>query len=121
MIKKITNLILIVFLTVILNIGYADPATQTDLPQEQTNLSVRIWWDRKPVLKHGEPVHIFSEITGDNLELYEFQYTWQYDWHDEYGWRDIEDANEPTYTFYANADTLTWSYRLVVHYRRIDE
>lgn len=89
-----------------------------------SNPSVRIWSDRAPVMRPGQVVHFFSEITGfDGCEMY---LVWEYQEDDGAPWIEIDPETDSRYFFtenrsilnvYASVETLGYNHQLTVYYR----
>lgn len=94
------------------------PATPTDLVPLEPEIirippTVTVYWDARPVMREGEEVHIYTVIT--NAEYWIFTYQWFYST-DSSNWILIPGATQPTYTFNATKETLSYSYRIEVTY-----
>lgn len=81
----------------------------------QPEMSVKINSDRKPIMHTGETIHLTSTLIGFDW-CSGIQYQWECDKNDEFGFQPIFGATLDHYEFPATAETLTWSWRLVVHY-----
>lgn len=80
--------------------------------------TVTVYWDAHPVMREGEEVHIYSIIT--NAEYWNLTYQWFYSI-DGSNWILIPGATQPTYIFKATKETLSYSYRIEVTYRPLEE
>ena len=86
---------------------------QPDEPKEKPEMEVLIFTSQRAVLNMGDPITLTSELYG--FDGYEIMYQWQCDQGN--GFEDIPGANEPSYTFEANEETLKCSWMLEVYYR----
>lgn len=83
----------------------------------EDNMKILIFTSQKSVVTEGETIHLTSILQG--FEGYTIEYFWQ--WDRGNGWESIPDANNYDYYFIADAETLTYNWRLGVHYYEIDE
>ena len=79
---------------------------------DTSKMSLRVWDDRKDQMSEGQTVTLHSELKG--FEGISYTYRWQCN--KGSGWEDIPDANEATYSFTADTETLSWSWRLLIDY-----
>ena len=108
------NIILFCFILLIGSIGYADPATPTDLRPPPPHVIIELWFEVELPLNIGDTVRIHSEVYGGEGQT--LLYQWQYSIDDE-EWFDIEDATEPIYEFIITEENAMYYYRLTVaHY-----
>ena len=95
-----------------------DIADLLDLPEagpaEEIEKKVTIFTSRRTVMTEGEPVYLTSKLVGFE-DCEEIAYAWKVDKGN--GFEYVEGANEPTYSFTANAETLSWAWKLEVQYR----
>ena len=77
-----------------------------------TEKKVTIFTSRRSVMEEGETVYLTSVVEG--MDGIDFTYNWQ--WNRGNGWEDIPGANSDTYEFSADSDTLSYSWRLRIHY-----
>ena len=114
--KKI-NIILFCFILLICSIGYADPATPTDLHSTlppPPHVIIELWFEVELPLNIGDTVRIHGEVYGGEGQV--LLYQWQYSI-DKEEWFDIEDATEPIYEFIITEENAMYHYRLkVAHY-----
>ena len=80
----------------------------------ETPKKVTIFTSRRRVMEAGEPVHLTSKLEGFE-ECEEIKYVWYVDKGN--GFEVVEGASEDTYTFTANAESLSWGWKLNVLYR----
>ena len=95
--------------------GYLD--LTEDKPAEvpdETQKKVTIFTSRRSVMEVGEPVYLTSKLEGFE-DCEEILFVWYVDKGN--GFEIVEGANEATYTFAANAESLTWGWQLEVLYR----
>ncbi len=98
----------------------ADLAAWLELPESEepetttTEKKVTIFTSRRRVMEDGEPVYLTSKLEGFG-ECEEILYVWYVDKGN--GFEEIPGANEATYTFAADAETLTWGWQLEVLFR----
>lgn len=84
--------------------------------EEKAAKKVYIFTSRKTMVTEGEAIRLTSLLQGfDGLEV---DYQWQYDRGE--GWENVPNATEPTYTYTADEVTLTYDWRLRVHYETDD-
>ena len=84
--------------------------------EEKAAKKVYIFTSRKTMVTEGEPIRLTSLLQGFNgLDV---DYQWQYDRGE--GWENVPNATEPTYTYTADEVTLTYDWRLRVHYETDD-
>ena len=76
-------------------------------------VKVTIFSSRRSVMEPGETVYLTSKIEG--FDGYETMYQWQCDKGN--GFEDIAGANDATYAFGADVDTLSYDWKLLVYYR----
>ena len=87
----------------------AEEPVEAEAPKAEPK--VTIFTSRRSVMEEGEPVYLTSKLEG--FEDYtEFMYIWYCDKGN--GFEVVEGANEATYTFSANAESLTWGWQLEV-------
>ena len=79
----------------------------------QPEMKVTIFTSRRVVMEEGETVNLTSKIEG--FDGYEVLYQWECDQGN--GFQPIEAANADSYSFIASAETLSWSWQLMVYYR----
>ena len=98
-----------------------DIADKLDLPEEEPveelveiPKKVTIFTSRRVAMEQGEPVHLTSKLEGFE-DCEEILYQWLVDKGN--GYEEVEGANDATYTFSANAETLSWGWKLEVYYR----
>lgn len=86
---------------------------QAETPAVEDKHKVLIFTSRRAVMELGEEIHLTSLLEGfeDNTEI---KYQWECD--KGSGFEPVEGANGDTYSYPANLETLTWSWRLVVEY-----
>ena len=80
----------------------------------ETPKKVTIFTSRRRVMEAGEPVYLTSKLEGFE-DCEEIMYVWYVDKGN--GFEVVEGANEDTYTFTANAESLSWGWKLNVLYR----
>ena len=85
-----------------------DPEVKPDTPKKVT-----IFTSRKVVMEEGETVTLTSKLEG--FEGLELMYIWKVNKGE--GFEEVPGANEPTYSFEASAETLSWGWLLTVLYR----
>ena len=74
----------------------------------KVNRKVEIWTDRKPFVKDGDAINLFSKLTGfDGVEV---KYQWQVNKGN--AWENIQDANEATYRMTITEENAGWLWRL---------
>ena len=66
------------------------------------------------IVTEGDQITLSSELKGfaDDEQI---EYQWQVDRGDGEGWVDINGGDRPKYTFIANKETITYSWRLIVN------
>lgn len=74
---------------------------------------VTIFTSRRVVMEEGETVNLTSKIEG--FDGYEVLYQWECDQGN--GFQPIEAANADSYSYIASAESLSWSWQLMVYYR----
>lgn len=79
----------------------------------QPEMKVTIFTSRRVVMEEGETVNLTSKIEG--FDGYEVLYQWECDQGN--GFQPIEAANADSYSYIASAETLSWSWQLMVYYR----
>ena len=115
-------IILSLIFTLVLSTALMEEASQSNIisPDNQIQLitekKVTIFIDREPIMYVGQTVHLTSKLEGFE-DCTEIIYQWQVDKNDEYGWQEVKDGNKDHYEFAASAETLSWSWRLVVYYK----
>ncbi|MBQ6528290.1 MAG: hypothetical protein IJI38_07170, partial [Clostridia bacterium] len=90
-----------------------EPAEVAEEEAEEIAKKVTIFTSRRRVMDLNEPVYLTSKIEGFE-DCNEIMYVWYVDRGN--GFEKIEGANDATYTFYADAETLTWGWQLEVLY-----
>ncbi len=99
--------------------GYLD-LTEEELAEEsaeapvETPKKITIFTSRRTVMEEGEPVYLTSKLEGFE-DCEEILYIWYVDKGN--GFEVVEGANEATYTFTADAETLSWGWYLSVKYK----
>ena len=91
-------------------------AEEIDAEEEkvvEVEKKVTIFTSRRTVMTEGETVYLTSKLEG--FEGYEVAYKWQCDQGE--GYQYVEGANEDTYEYTADTETLSWGWRLLVYYR----
>lgn len=89
-----------------------EAVTEQETEPEVVNRKVEIWTDRKPFVKDGDAINLFSKLTGfDGVEV---KYQWQVNKGN--GFEDIPGANSDTYTYSASKESLSWTWRLMINY-----
>lgn len=79
---------------------------------QEVKKSVKIWSDRTAVMSEGDTVHLYSRLIGfDGIDV---QYQWKCDKNDGRGYQPVPGANDATYSFKADAETLSWNWKLSV-------
>jgi hypothetical protein len=78
--------------------------------KEETPKKVTIFTSRTSIMEEGEIVYLTSKLEG--FDGYEIELQWQCDKGE--GFEDVEGANADTYEFEANAETLSWGWKLLV-------
>ena len=91
-----------------------EPAAETEEAAVEIPKKVTIFTSRRRVMEEGEPVYLTSKIEGFE-DCEEIMYVWKVNKGD--GFETVEGANEATYTFTADAESLTWGWQLTVLYR----
>ncbi|MBQ9409416.1 MAG: SH3 domain-containing protein [Clostridia bacterium] len=93
-----------------------EPANADEDPQTitQPEKKVTIFTSRRTVMEVGETVYLTSKLEGFE-DCNEIMYVWKVDKGD--GFEVVAGANEDTYTFSADAESLTWGWQLTVYYR----
>ena len=91
-----------------------EPAAETEEATVEIPKKVTIFTSRRRVMEEGEPVYLTSKIEGFE-DCEEIMYVWKVNKGD--GFETVEGANEATYTFTADAESLTWGWQLTVLYR----
>ena len=99
--------------------GYLDlteeePAEEPAEVPVETPKKVTIFTSRRTVMEEGEPVYLTSKLEGFE-DCEDILYIWYVDKGN--GFEEVEGANEDTYTFTADAESLTWGWQLEVLYR----
>ena len=79
----------------------------------QPEMKVTIFTSRRVVMEEGETVNLTSKIEG--FDGYEVLYQWECD--QGSGFQPIEAANADSYSYIASAESLSWSWQLMVYYR----
>ena len=105
--------------TIDMNSIYEATVTVTlETPEEEeaeidtSNMSVRVWDDKTPVIDEGQIITLYSELTGfDGIEV---SYQWQCDKGN--GFENIPGATEATYSYEATTESLSWSWRVEVNF-----
>ena len=82
-------------------------------PEEVVEKKVTIFSTIHPMMEVNEPITLTSDLEGFE-DCVEINYQWECD--KGSGFEPIEGAIESTYTFPATAESLTWSWQLVVNY-----
>ena len=90
------------------NITLIEP-TPTPIPKKVTIQS-----SAKPMMKVGEEVRLTCTLVGFE-DCTEILYQWQCDKGN--GFEDVPGAEQDYYSFPATAESLCWSWRLIVYYR----
>ena len=80
------------------------PDDEPEIPDEE---NVRILTSFTGVIGYGEQIDLSSEVDGEVLS-----YQWECD--KGQGFEKIEGANDPTYSFTATPESLSWNWRLTV-------
>ncbi len=80
------------------------PDDEPEIPDEE---NVRILTSFTGVIGYGEQIDLSSEVDGEVLS-----YHWECD--KGQGFEKIEGANDPTYSFTATPESLSWNWRLTV-------
>lgn len=88
-------------------------AEETTEEAVEPEKKVTIFTSRRVVMEEGETVNLTSKIEG--FEGYEVMYQWECDQGN--GFQPVEAANAATYAFTASAESLSWSWQLMVYYR----
>ena len=88
----------------------------TPAPTPEPIKVVKITSDHKPVMRLNEVITLSSTLEG--FDGYKIKYQWECDKHDDEGFKPIKNANKDTYKFKATAETLSWSWRLTVYYKK---
>ena len=77
---------------------------------------VTIFTSRHPHMSRGETITLTSLLEGfDDDEMASVRYQWECDKGN--GFEPIEGANDRTYSYAADTDTLSWGWRLTVYYK----
>lgn len=79
----------------------------------QPEMKVTIFTSRRVVMEEGETVNLTSKIEG--FDGYEVLYQWECDQGN--GFQPVEAANADSYSYIASAESLSWSWQLMVYYR----
>ncbi len=90
------------------------PAEEPAEVPAEPERKVTIFTSRRTVMTEGETVYLTSKLEGFE-DCVELQYVWNVDKGN--GFEVVEGANEPTYVFPADAESLTWGWMLTVLYR----
>ena len=97
-----------------------DIANLLNLPEEEaeqapvTEKKITIFTSRRTVMEEGEPVYLTSKLEGFE-DCEEILYIWKVDKGN--GFEEVPGANEPTYTFTATEESLSWGWRLTVLFK----
>ena len=84
-----------------------EPEKTDDEPKIPDEENVRILTSFTGVIGYGEQIDLSSEVDGEVLS-----YQWECD--KGQGFEKIEGANDPTYSFTATPESLSWNWRLTV-------
>ena len=84
-----------------------EPEKTDDEPEIPDEENVRILTSFTGVIGYGEQIDLSSEVDGEVLS-----YQWECD--KGQGFEKIEGANDPTYSFTATPESLSWNWRLTV-------
>ena len=84
-----------------------EPEKPDDGPENPDEEAVRILTSFTGVIGYGEQIDLSSEVDGEVLS-----YQWECD--KGQGFEKIEGANDPTYSFTATPESLSWNWRLTV-------
>ena len=91
-----------------------EPRTDDSGEPAQTKREVRIYSSQGKVVKKNDFINLTSKLIGfSDDEVLTFQ--WQVDRGDGLGWVDVEGATGETYKYSANAETITYKWRLIVN------
>ena len=91
-----------------------NPDLDAQVP-DSTPVSVSIASSRTDTMSLGDPV-VLTAVLDDAAEYSDIIYVWEVD-KGTGVYEAVPDADGPTYTFPASADTLRWNWRLSVFYR----
>ena len=91
-----------------------NPDLDAQVP-DSTPVSVSIASSRTDTMALGDPV-VLTAVLDDAAEYSDIIYVWEVD-KGTGVYEAVPDADGPTYTFPASADTLRWNWRLSVFYR----
>lgn len=75
---------------------------------------VIVYSDMGSVIYEGQYVTLYGEISG--FERLDVSFQWQFD--DGMGWKDVIGANRLTHTYLASQQTINYSWRLCVNEKR---
>ena len=90
-----------------------EAAEETAEAEEIAEQKVTIFTSRRVYMTMGEPVYLTSELEG--FEGLETVFQWECDKGE--GFEPVEGADEDHYTFIADAESLSWGWKLLVYYR----